>query len=91
MLLDLAPTLVGQVLIGLGISWVTYQGMDVSLDYLKNQFLGYATGAPASVLGLFSLLKVGTDVSMIASALAVRMTISGLQAGGSISNWIKKK
>jgi hypothetical protein len=78
MLLNVAGSLAGQVLISLGISVVTYMGVDTALDKLKADALAAFTGLPADLVGLLAYLKVGVSISIITSAVAVRMGLSGL-------------
>jgi hypothetical protein len=74
-------TLVGRVLISLGIGYVTFTGVDASFEWAKAQFLGGLSGLPAGAVGLMGLLKVGVCVSMLLSALTTRLVISGLTSG----------
>lgn len=78
MLLNLAGSLAGQVLISLGISVVTYVGVDTVLDKLKLNALEAFQGMPADLVALLSFLKVGVAISIITSAVAVRLGLSGL-------------
>lgn len=87
-LVNIAGTLVGRVLIALGISVVTYSGMSASLEWLRAGAVASFGGLPANVLGIMALLKVGECVSMVFSAITVRLTLSGL-ANGTIKQWAK--
>lgn len=78
MLINIAASLVGQVLIALGISVVTYTGVSAVLDTLKADALAAFSGLPADLVGLLAYLKVGVAMSIITSAVAVRLTLSGL-------------
>jgi hypothetical protein len=74
-------TLVGRVLVSLGIGYVTYTGIDASLMWAKAQFLSSLAGAPAAAVGLASTMKVGVCVSMLLSAVAARLVLAGLTSG----------
>ncbi len=89
MLLNLVGSLVGRVLLALGLSVVTYTGVDASLTWLKDQAVLSAAALPAELLGLLVFLKVGECISVITSAVAVRMLWQGL-SGGSLKSWILK-
>lgn len=78
MLINVAGSLVGQVLISLGISVVTYTGVSSVLDTLKSNALSAFSGLPADMVSLLAYLKVGVSMSIITSAVAVRMTLSGM-------------
>lgn len=67
---DIAAGIVGKVLATFGLSVVTLQGL---LPSLKSYVMGFVGGMPAEVLNLLGALGVGTAMSMILSALAVRM------------------
>lgn len=84
-----AGTLVGQVLISLGIGYVTYSGLDVSLDWLKSQIAASFAAFPPEVLQILSALKVGSGLSVILSALAARMALDGVTSG-SVRKMVQK-
>lgn len=77
-LLNIAGSLVGQVLISLGIAVVTYVGVDTTLDKLKSDAVMALMGLPPDLVALLSFLKVGVAISIITSAVAVRLTLSGM-------------
>jgi hypothetical protein len=87
-LLSIIPSLVGKALISLGIGVVTYSGLSASLDWLKSSFITAASGLPPEVVGMLSLMKVGSCVSMIFSAMAIRMVILGM-TGDTFKRWTK--
>lgn len=88
-LINIVGTLVGRVLVALGLSVVTYTGMDVALDWLKGMAIDYMDGFPTQMLGMLSLLKVGTCISLVFSAMAARMLVQGLTSG-SFKRWVQK-
>jgi hypothetical protein len=77
-LINVAGSIAGQVLIALGISVITYSGVDLLLDRLKADTLSAFSGLPADLVGLLAYMKVGVAMNIIMSAVAVRMTLSGL-------------
>lgn len=77
-LMNIAGSLVGRVLIALGLSVVTYQGVDTVLGKLKSDAVAALMGLPPELLGILGYMKVGVCISIIASAVAVRMGLSGL-------------
>lgn len=80
-LINIAGTLTGRVLIALGISVATYSGINASLDFLKSGAVSAMLSLPPQVVGMLSLMKVGSCVSMMVSAVVVRMTLQGLKDG----------
>jgi hypothetical protein len=87
-LINIASTLVGRVLVSLGIAVVTYSGVSVTLEWLRVGAITSFSGLPANVLGIMALLKVGECISMVFSAITVKLTLDGL-TGGTIKRWIK--
>ena len=81
MLLAIAGSLVAQVLVGLGVGVVTYAGTDVAIGWLKSSAVTALLGLPGEVVGMLSLMKVGSCIAMVFSALLIRMTISGIASG----------
>jgi len=88
-LLNIAGTLAGRVLVGLGISAITYTGLSTTLTWLQTESITALSGLPSTILGMIALMKVGQCISMIFSAVAVRMVLDGLTAGGSVTRWVK--
>lgn len=80
-LLELTKSLVGRVLVALGIGLVTYNGLGVTLDFLKTQALGSLSGAPSQLVSLLGFLGVGESISIISSAYLVRLALNGLTDG----------
>lgn len=87
-LVKIAPTLVGQVLIALGVGVATYTGLSASIDWLKSNFVTAVLGLPPEVVGMLGLMKVGSCVSMVFSAMLIRLTIQGL-TGSTFKRWVK--
>lgn len=86
-LINIAGSIAGRVLIALGISVITYSGLTASLSWLQSGAMSAMSGLPAQVLAIMALLKVGSCISMVTSAITVRMTLQGL-TNGSIKKWI---
>lgn len=77
-LLNIAGSLVGRVLIALGLSVVSYVGVDAVTGKLKTDAVAALMGLPPDLVGMLGYMKVGVCISIIASAVAVRMGLSGL-------------
>jgi len=80
-LVSAAGSLVGRVLIALGVGFVTYQGLDVSLTFIKTQALTALNSLPPEIFQIASTLQVGTSINILASAYAAKMVIAGLTSG----------
>ena len=80
-LIEVAGTMVGKILISLGIGYAVFTGVDTSLAFAKTQFTSGMSGLPAEAIAVAGLMKVGVCVSMLISALTARMTLAGLQGG----------
>lgn len=80
-LVQAAGTLVGKVLLSLGIGYVVYTGVDASLAWMKAQAVAGFAGAHAQTLAAMGALKVGNQISILFSALTARLTLNGLTSG----------
>lgn len=80
-LIQAAGTLVGRVLISLGFGYVTFTGLDASLEWVKSQIAASMGGLPAQALAVLSGAGVGAAVSIVVSAVAARMLLDGLTSG----------
>jgi hypothetical protein len=88
--LSIAGSLVSKVLVSLGIGYITYTGVDLSIGWAKAQFLSNLSGVPAAAVGIASVMKVGVCVSMLLSAITARATLMGMSAAGSIKKMAVK-
>ncbi|BEP95704.1 DUF2523 domain-containing protein [Acidovorax sp. sif1233] len=78
MLLNLVGSLVGRVLIALGMCVITYTGVNAALDELKNQAIQQFSSLPPEVFSMLAAMKVGVAISIVTSAMAARMLLDGL-------------
>lgn len=88
-LIEVVGTIVGKVLLSLGIGYATFTGIDASMTWAKNQFLSGIAGLPADAVSMAATLKLGVCVSMLLSALTIRLTLMGL-ASGTVKRMISK-
>lgn len=88
-LIQIVGTLVGRVLVALGLGLVTYSGISASLNYLKASAVSAALGLGPDVVGMLSILKVGVSINVIFSAMLARLIIQGLQ-GDAVKKWVTK-
>jgi len=81
MLLQLAGSLVGRVLLGLGIGYVTYKGVDVTTTFLTNQVKMNMAGLPAEIIDFLAFCWVDKGLGMIFSTWTSCIAVSGLSSG----------
>jgi hypothetical protein len=67
--------------IGLGVGFITYQGLDVSLAALKTQVFSMLSGLPLAALQILGLMSVDKALNIIFSAIAFRAVLSGFRDG----------
>lgn len=87
--LTLIPSLIGRILIALGVSYVTYKGFNVSIDWLLAQIKTNFAGMPVEVAGLLGYLWVDKAIGMIFSAFSAALVIRSI-SGGSITKMVIK-
>jgi hypothetical protein len=80
-LVSAAGTLVGRVLISLGIGYVTFTGVDASIAFAKAAVVAGVGALPANAIAVAGALKIGVCISILTSALVARMTLAGLTSG----------
>lgn len=78
MLLNIVGSLVGRVLVALGIGIVTFTGLNAALDALKTQAIQQFASLPPEVFGMLGVMKVGVAISIVTSAIAARLLLDGL-------------
>lgn len=88
-LLNILGTIVGRVLVSLGMTAVTVTGINAAMDYGKAQLTAAVSGLDPEVLGLLGALGAGNFVSIILSAIIARMTIKGI-TGNSFKKLVRK-
>lgn len=88
-LIQAAGTLVGKVLISLGIGYVTYTGVDASIAWVKSMIVSHANGLPSTAIAVASACSLGSVISIVLSALTARLVLDGL-TGGTIKRMVLK-
>jgi hypothetical protein len=79
-------TLVGRVLISMGIGFVTYTGIDLALTELQQLVISGVQGLPADMVSLIGFLWLDKALSVIFSAIT---TAVGLRyMGGSVKKMV---
>ena len=88
-LITAASTIVGRVLIALGIGLVTYTGISASLNIFKSYFISYVGSAGYGLSGIAGVLKLDICLSMIIATGLAKMTIKGATNGSMIRFTLK--
>jgi len=80
-LIQVLGTLVGKILVSLGIGYAVYSGVDASITFARDYFISSMNGLGGNALAVAGTMKVGTCVSILTSAITTRLTINGLTSG----------
>ena len=65
----------------MGVGFVTYQGMDLLVSQNEGQVLSLLSSMPPLAVALIGVLKIGTVVKIIFSAMLMRATLFGMNSG----------
>lgn len=74
-------SLVGRVLVSLGIGYVTMTVSNPSMSFLSSYVQSQFAGAPATVVGFLVVLKVPQIVSVLIAAIPARLAYKGFAGG----------
>jgi Protein of unknown function (DUF2523) len=88
-LIQVAGTLVGRVLLSLGIGYAVYTGLDAGLSWLTSQVASSYNALPPQALQVMSTLRVGSAANILVSAISARLFLSGM-TGGTIRKMVVK-
>lgn len=80
----IAVPLVVRILIALGIGSVTYVGIKALFDSLLANVQSQFAGFPTEVLDVIAVMRVDDAVTVLFSAIVVRLAFAGLTAAGAI-------
>jgi hypothetical protein len=81
-------SLIGRALLALGISYITFTGMDVLLSGLNDSINSNLGSLPGELISWLGILQVQTSISILASALAIRMSFKAI--GGAMKKMVRK-
>lgn len=70
-----------KLLIALGFGFITYQGVDVLINYVMQQAYTNLSAVPPEMLGMLGVLKIDKALNVLASAYAARLVIRGITNG----------
>lgn len=89
LLLTILGDVVFKVLAALGIGLVTYTGVSATMGAFKNSAVTAFLALPQDVVAMLSLMKVGTCISMVVSAIGMRLVFNGMNSD-TVKRWVKK-
>jgi hypothetical protein len=81
-LAQILASMVGRVVLALGISYITYRGADVAINYVGDFVKASISGGPASVVSFLAFMWVDKAISVTFSAFAAALAITKI---GSVS------
>lgn len=80
-LISAAGTIAGRVMLSLGFGLVTYTGVTTLFDFATGHIWSSLASLPSGLQGVLGVLQVDTSISIITSAVLVRLTLNGLSSG----------
>lgn len=89
-LATVAGSLVGRVLLALGITFVTFSGLSVGVDSLKAMVVTNMSGMGVKVAGLLAFLWVDKAITLVFSAFSALLALK-MAGSDSITSMVIKK
>jgi len=86
-LITITGSIVGRVLASLGLSLITYVGINQSMDWLRDRIIVALAGLPPDVVQILGLLKVGTCLTILFSCMFASMLLTGMSSD-TFKKWI---
>ena len=80
-LITLAGPILSRVLMGLGMGFVSYTGIDLASTQIHDLFMANAGALPASAAQWLGILKIGTCLNILLSAMAIKAALAGMSSG----------
>ena len=80
-LVSIATSLVGRVLMALGMGVVSYVGINAALDVFKRFFADAMAGVGGDIAGVCGVLKLDVVLSIFIAAGLARLVINGATGG----------
>lgn len=80
-LVSICATLVGRVILALGMGLVTYTGLNLALDVFRTYFNNAMGSAGATLAGMCGVLQLDVCFSIFVAAALAKLTIAGATGG----------
>lgn len=81
-------SLIGRAILALGIGFVTYTGITVAINGMKEAVISGVSGIPGDAASLIGFLWLDKGISVIFSAVAASLALRAI--GGSVKKMIFK-
>lgn len=81
-------SLVGRLILALGVSFITYKGIGAGVDVMKNYVVSSFDGMPSQMVSLVAYLWIDKGLTIIFSAFTAALSLK--LAGGSIKKAVLK-
>lgn len=86
---QIVGSLIAKALAALAVGVVTYTGVSASINWLKSGAVSALLALPPDVVAMLSLMRVGTCVNMVFSAIVMRLAFTGMSSD-TVKRWVKK-
>ena len=86
---QIVGSLIAKALTALAVGVVTYTGVQATIGWLKTGAVSAFLALPPDLIAMLSLMRVGSCVNMVFSAIVVRMTLNGMNSD-TVKRWVKK-
>ena len=88
LLLSLTGAFVARALAALGISFITFKGLDHALAYCKELVISNFHSLPPTVINILGMLRIGEALTIIFSCLVASMLLNASDGIGGIKKLI---
>lgn len=85
--LSILPSIIGRILVAIGISAITYTGFSLALDSYKSDIFSALGATSPTILQVMGVLNVGTAINILFSAMAARAAYEGYSASKTVLKW----
>lgn len=80
-LVSASGSIVGRVLLSIGMGFVCYTGFSILFDWIRDTVFDKLLGLDPFLMQVLSLLEIDAAISILFSAFIVRLLMSGLTGG----------
>jgi hypothetical protein len=89
-LLTIAGSMVGRVLLALGMTYITYSGFDVGVSWLLDRIKDNLAGMPAEVVSFLAWCWVDKAIGLLFSSYSAALVIK-MAGGTSLTKLVTRK
>lgn len=76
-----------RLLAGLGFGYATYTGVKALIDSAESEVATLLGELSSEIVNLLAVMKVDSAITLLFSALIVRLTLQGMSALGTLTKW----